>query len=44
MHEICQRRKLQQQKNEKAISESGEKLLCLMENDLAEERDMVKRK
>lgn len=44
MHEICQRRKLQQQKTEKNILESGEKLRCLMENDLTEERDMVMRK
>lgn len=44
MHEICQRRKIQQQTTEKIILESEERLRRLMESDLAEERDMVEKK
>lgn len=44
MHEICERRKIQQQKTEKMVLESGEKLRHLMENDLAEEKNMIEKK
>lgn len=44
MNDICERRKKQQQMTEKAIAESGENLRRLMEDDLAEERDMIEKK
>lgn len=44
MHEICQRRKIEQKTAEKIIWESGEKLRRMMESDLAEEKDMMEKK
>lgn len=44
MHEICERRKIQQQKMEKIVLKSEEKLRHLMENDLVEEKNMIEKK